>query len=167
MELHKSISLLLCTLRPRKSWKLWWILSDRSRYLQKRLSNLNNGSKFVNYNWKSFKIRYLQFKIHFRSLFLVKLFIFSGLRYPENLSYVNIVKSETMTASWSDISRVPFVTLRVYSLKKTTTLCMLPWRLWHMSVRMCSYETSLFSEVSLSIIFTIQNFRRATRAGLL
>ena len=133
MELHKSIFLLLCTLRPRKLWRLWWLfLSDRSRDLQNSLH---------------------KFKIHFRSLFFnKKLFIFSGLRYPENLSYVNIVKSETMTASWSDISRVPFVTLRVYSLKKTTTLCMLPWRLWHMSVRMCSYETSLFSEVSLSII---------------
>ena len=25
MELHKSIFLLLCTLRPRKLWRLWWI----------------------------------------------------------------------------------------------------------------------------------------------
>ena len=76
----------------------------------------------------------------------------TGLHFPVNLNYESIVKSEMMMDFSSDISRVPFVTLRVYSLKKTTTLCMRPWRLWHMSVRMCSYETSLFSEVILSII---------------
>ena len=62
MELHKSIFLLLCTLRPRKLWRLWWIfLSDRSRDLQNSLH---------------------KFKIHFRSLFFNKTLYFFRLALP-------------------------------------------------------------------------------------